>query len=62
MAKIKTGKSTCGENVRKEKQNFTSGGSAKSYDNNGNQSGGSSENWKQICLKAKDLPSWPMAS
>ena len=46
MAKIKTGKSTCGENVRKEKQNFTSGGSAKCYDNYGNQSGGSSENCK----------------
>ena len=46
MAKIKTVKNTCGENVRKEKQNFISGGSAKCYDNYGNQSGGNSENWK----------------
>jgi hypothetical protein len=47
MAKIKaTGTTHVDENVEKEEHSSITGGIANWYSHSGNQSGGSSENWK----------------
>jgi hypothetical protein len=47
MAKIKnSGDSNTGKDVEKEEHSSIAGGIANWYNHSGNQSGGSSENWK----------------
>jgi hypothetical protein len=51
IAKIKTSdNNTHFEDVQKEEHSFVAGGTAYWYNHSGNQSGGSSESWKQIYL------------
>jgi hypothetical protein len=47
--------------VEKEEYSFIDGGIANWYNHSGNQSGGSSENLKQIYLKTKHYHTWEYA-
>jgi hypothetical protein len=47
-----------GEDVEKEEHSSIAGGIANWYNHSGNQSGGSSENWKLIYLKTQLYHSW----
>jgi hypothetical protein len=60
MAKIKTQVTAhVGEDVEKEEHSSIAGEIASWYNHSGNQSGGSSENWKQNYLKTHLCHSWP---
>ena len=59
MAKIKTsGSNIVGKDVEKEEHSSIAGGIANWFKHPGNQSGGSSENWKQIYLQIQQYHSW----
>jgi hypothetical protein len=58
MAKIKTsGDTFVGEDVEKEKHSSIAGGIANWYNDSGNQSRRSTENWKKIYLKTQQYHS-----